>query len=944
MQRLLPLAKYNKKNAKKLNNFPRFSPLLDKVNANLGSLNTQLTGVAFTYSKWQFKLATKSNNALIYYQPKGLLYYNENGAGKKFGRGGVIATFRKRTQLTSSNFDITERNSAIPTNNKPVINEKVKNNTLPTYTLTLSPLIVNEGDTIKATLKSSELKSGPILYGAIAGASSADIFGSSSDTIYTDSKGIGTKDIRTTSDNLTEGDEQITYKVYSDKQRTKLVATSNPITIKDTSKTPANSSYSISTSSLQVDEGDTLPISIKYSNVKPGSKIYSTISGINTSDVKNTINGSFTANSTGSTSVAIYTINDKLTEGDEIFTYRLYSDSQRSKLVATSNPITIKDTSTTEKSYSATASNTEVNEGKSVGITLRTKNIKPGTYVYDNISGISSADIKGELSGRVKIGSYGYTSFTVDTLADQLTEGDETFTYKLYSDPQRTNLVATSAPITIKDTSKAPLKPSYSISISPSEVNEGDTIKILVKTRNLPGSSSYFYSSITGINDSDVNGRLENRVPLRSGGSTSISLATVADELTEGDETFTYKLYSDSQRKNLLASSSPVTIKDTSKTLVPSYSISASSTAVNEGSKLDIDIKFSNIKSRTYLYGAISGVSSSDISGGLTKRFWVNGSGEGSIPVEILADSLTEGNETFTYKVYSDPQRKNLIATTKPITINDTSKTPSYSLSASTSEINEGDSFKISIKYSNVKANTNLYGKISGVSSSDISGWLTNSFKLSGDGSGYFTFKTIADKTTEGNEFFTYKLYSDSARTNLLAASDPILIRDTSVTPTPAPSPTPSPTPSPAPTPSPSPSLNLSTARSEVIRLTNLERTRRGLNPLSFDPILGSAAQAHSDWMATNNRYGYNNDGHTGKNGSSPFDRMKSAGYSYSRAAENVAAGQRTAAAVVDGWMNSPGHRRNILTPSLEEIGVGVAVNDASDYYIYWTQKFGTPI
>ena len=138
--------------------------------------------------------------------------------GKKFGRGGVIATFRKRTQLTSSNFDLTERNSAIPTNNKPVINEKVKNNTLPTYTLTLSPLIVNEGDTIKATLKSSELKSGPILYGAIAGASSADIFGSSSDTIYTDSKGIGTKDIRTTSDNLTEGDEQITYKVYSDKR------------------------------------------------------------------------------------------------------------------------------------------------------------------------------------------------------------------------------------------------------------------------------------------------------------------------------------------------------------------------------------------------------------------------------------------------------------------------------------------------------------------------------------------------------------------------------------------------------------------------------------------------------------------------------------------------------------------------------------------------------
>ena len=125
MLRILPLKKYNKKSAKKQNWFPIFSPFLDKVNTNLDSLNTQLTGVSFAYSKKQFKRASKSNNALVYYQPKGLLYFNQNGQGKKFGDGGLIAIFRKRTQLTSSNFDFTDGNIGIPTNNEPVITEKI---------------------------------------------------------------------------------------------------------------------------------------------------------------------------------------------------------------------------------------------------------------------------------------------------------------------------------------------------------------------------------------------------------------------------------------------------------------------------------------------------------------------------------------------------------------------------------------------------------------------------------------------------------------------------------------------------------------------------------------------------------------------------------------------------------------------------------------------------
>lgn len=80
---------------------------------------------------------------------------------------------------------------------------------------------------------------------------------------------------------------------------------------------------------------------------------------------------------------------------------------------------------------------------------------------------------------------------------------------------------------------------------------------------------------------------------------------------------------------------------------------------------------------------------------------------------------------------------------------------------------------------------------------------------------------------------------------------------------------------------------------------------------------------------------------HTNPDGKSPFDRMSAAGYQYRSAAENIAAGYRDAEAVVQGWMNSEGHRKNIMNCGLTEIGVGYATG--GKYGTYWTQNFGTP-
>ncbi|WP_307817484.1 CAP domain-containing protein [Nocardia acididurans] len=116
---------------------------------------------------------------------------------------------------------------------------------------------------------------------------------------------------------------------------------------------------------------------------------------------------------------------------------------------------------------------------------------------------------------------------------------------------------------------------------------------------------------------------------------------------------------------------------------------------------------------------------------------------------------------------------------------------------------------------------------------------------------------------------------------------------------------------------------------SEVIALTNAERARHGMRPLAHDVRLSAVARKHSADMLERGYFS-----HTGLDGRQPWDRAKDEGIDYRGIAENIAWGQRSAAEVVDGWMNSPGHRANILTPEFTNIGVG-RVGD------HWTQLFG---
>ncbi|MGP4100128.1 CAP domain-containing protein [Nonomuraea sp. KM90] len=159
-------------------------------------------------------------------------------------------------------------------------------------------------------------------------------------------------------------------------------------------------------------------------------------------------------------------------------------------------------------------------------------------------------------------------------------------------------------------------------------------------------------------------------------------------------------------------------------------------------------------------------------------------------------------------------------------------------------------------------------------------------------------------------------------------------VRLTCATPTPAPTTRETEAPPAPKTKAPITSVG-TTMENEVVRLTNAERAKGGCDPLKHDARLRRAAFGHSADMAKNDYFD-----HDSRDGRDMVDRMRATGFTGSAWAENIAMGQRSAAEVVRGWMNSDGHRQNIMNCSYTFIGVGAA-KDAQGQ-IYWTQDFAT--
>lgn len=123
------------------------------------------------------------------------------------------------------------------------------------------------------------------------------------------------------------------------------------------------------------------------------------------------------------------------------------------------------------------------------------------------------------------------------------------------------------------------------------------------------------------------------------------------------------------------------------------------------------------------------------------------------------------------------------------------------------------------------------------------------------------------------------------------------------------------------------------TLESEVISLVNTERARAGVPALTENNELTRVARIKSNDFIENNYFSHNSPTY-----GTPFEMLRSFGIKYTAAAENIAKGQGTAQDVMNTWMNSQGHRANILNSTYNQIGVGVARDDNGT--LYWTQLF----
>lgn len=222
--------------------------------------------------------------------------------------------------------------------------------------------------------------------------------------------------------------------------------------------------------------------------------------------------------------------------------------------------------------------------------------------------------------------------------------------------------------------------------------------------------------------------------------------------------------------------------------LLPTYSVTPSTSSVNEGSSVTFTVTTTNVPSGTTLYwstNTVSGtVNSSDFNDAATTGSFTITNNTGSVVRTLANDATTEGSESFQLQIRTDSVSGTIVATSSTVTIGDTSLTPTYSVSPSTTSVNEGSSVTFTTSTTNVSDGTTLYWTLSTVSgvinSSDFVGGATSgSFTITSN-SGSVVLNLANDSTTEGSESFQFQVRTASISGTVVATSTTVTINDTS--------------------------------------------------------------------------------------------------------------------------------------------------------------------
>ena len=540
---------------------------------------------------------------------------------------------------------------------------------------------------------------------------------------------------------------------------------------------------SVTPSVTTVNEGSSISFTVNTTNIPDGSVLgwaftYPSSPSASDADIV-TDGGNVTINSdTGTFSTTIE--NDFLTEGNEYFRAEVTGTVNSQAVSAESVDVLINDTSQTP-TITATEAASSMNEGTSLTINVSTANISDGEVLNWVINhGTSAAGDFSNTSGNVTINSNA-GSFTINAVADNTTEGSETFTVTVSKTLGGVLRSDTTGTITINDTSQTPAVPSInSITASPNPVVEGNSVTWTVSTTNIPNGTVLDWQT-NNASDTDPD---FGTVTINSNTGT-FTYTAVADGITEGNENVTVLVYGTVSGTALSVTSSTLTIQDPAPPATPSVDSVTGPTSVNEGASAVISVSTSNIPNGTSLNWTVNhGTSAAGDFSSTSGTVTIN-SNSGSFSVATVADSTTEGSETFTVTVSGTVSGTAVSGTTSNITINDTSTTPAVPAINSVNgpaSVNEGSGATISVVTSNIPNGTTLnwtildnpgdFGTSSGTTT-------VNSNAAS------FTVTPTADNTTEGSETFRVQVTwtVPNGGSGETATSGNITINDTSVTP-----------------------------------------------------------------------------------------------------------------------------------------------------------------
>lgn len=587
----------------------------------------------------------------------------------------------------------------------------------PLFYLKRSRTVVGEGQTFRIDLVSANVSNASNVAYTISGVATEDINNQSLTGNFTVFNSRSFIDIITSEDELTEGIETAVI-TLDDSGLNVSVDITDP-------------SFILESNLADVPEGDSFTITLTALGSPDGTEVPYTITGVASSNINGaSLTGNFVVSNSLAT-LTIVTVEDPNAAETEVFTISL------------DNGFDDVSVNIRKPSFSLSRTASSIDEGETVTITLTTTYLPNGRMIPYTVTGVSLSDISLQSLNANFVIFDNSSSIVITSIEDSLTEGNETLTLSLDNGKASTT-------VTIVDTSKTP---AYTLSSDAESVDEGGTITITLDTENVNSGTSipYTVTGITGI-DLDGDSLIGNFVVSGTyASSTATATFTLAeDATTEGNETFVLTL--DNQ-----AASVSVTINDTSKT--PIYSLSRSASSINESnSEFSISLITQYVEPGTTIPYSITGVSTADITpAALAGNFTITGTyanGGSTKNFTVVADALTEGEETFTLTCNTLPDTPSI-----SVTINDTSKTPIYSLTRSVSAANEGNTFNVILTTQNVNVGTSIAYSISGVTSADINGRsLTGFFTVSGsydNGSSSIGITVTRDYLTEGAETFT---------------------------------------------------------------------------------------------------------------------------------------------------------------------------------------------